>query len=319
MTNPIEASPQWGRMTALAAITALFLGIFTVSFAAIFIRLSEQEIGPYATIAHRYWIATVALGLWVGFQQFRKNRQDPEVKPSQPLSRREWILLIAAGIIAGLDMSLWALSLTQTSVANAAVLGNLAPVFTTLGTWLIWKQGFDNRFLMGLALALGGAFTLGIEDFQLVPAHLQGDAIALVSAVFFSAYLLTVEQLRVRLSATTVLLGCSAVASIVSTAIALGFEEHFFPTSWQGWLAIMGLALISQTVGQSLVAYSLNQLSSGLVAIAFLLEPVIAAGIAWVLFAETLSILNAVGFSLVIFGIYVAISSQSAIKQATTE
>ncbi len=326
MTHELEASPQLGRMATLTAIVALLLGIVAVSFAAIFIRMSERELGPYATISHRFWIATLALALWVGLKRLRQHLHNPEVKLHSPevtltpvLTPREWGLLLVAGAIAAVDLSLWALSLTQTSVANAAVLGNLAPLFTALGAWLLWNQGFDKRFLGGLALALGGAFTIGLKDFQLVPSHVQGDAIALLSAVFFSAYLLTIEQLRVRLSTSTILLGCSAVASLVSAAIALCFEDQFFPVSGQGWLAVMGLALVSQTIGQGLVAYSLNQFSSGLVAITFLLEPVLAAAVAWVLFAETLNLFNGIGFTLVILGIYVALSSQSALKQSLAE
>lgn len=326
MTQPIEASPSLNRMTALTAITALFFGIFAVSFAAIFIRVSEQELGPYATIAHRFWIATLALALWAGMTFIRRNLQDQRQQGQSFLaqiqrtiqlpSRAELGLLVLGGTIAAVDLSLWALSLTQTSVANAAVLGNLAPLFTALGTWLLWKKGFDNRFLVGLTLALGGACTIGLGDFQLVPSHVQGDVIALCSAVLFSAYLLTVEQLRLSLTTTATLLGCSAIASVISTGIALGFEDRFFPISNQGWLAVMGLALVSQTLGQGLVAYSLDKLSSSLVAMTFLLEPVMAAAGAWFLFGEHLSLLNGLGFSVVILGIYIAISSQSAIKES---
>ena len=319
MTHQIEVAPQWGAMPALTAIAALLLGVFADSFAAIFIRLSELELGPYATIAHRYWIATIALGLWVGVKRFRQPLKQTTEPQSSPLTPLEWGLLLAAGTIVALEMSLWAVSMTQTSVANAVVLGNLAPLFTALGAWVLWKRGFDQRFLIGLAFALCGAITIGLEDLQLLPGHVQGDAIAFLSAVFFSAYLLTLERLRERLSATTILLGCSAMASLVSTAIAIRCEGQFFPLSGQGWLAVLGLALISQTLGQGLVTYSLNQLSSGIVAITFLLEPVIAATIAWVLFSETLSVLNAIGLSLVIFGIYVAISSQSALKKNLAE
>lgn len=315
MAQSLEASSSLSnRFQAVAAISALFLGIFAISFAAIFIRMSEQDLGPYATISHRFWIATVALGLWTGIQRFRQHRLNPETMPSQPLSPLEWGLLLLAGLISGVDLCLWGLALTQTSVANAAVLGNLAPLFTTLGLWLIWKKQFDLRFLVGLLLALGGAFTIGVEDFQLIPEHVQGDAIALLSAVFFSAYLLTLERLRVRLSATTVLLVCSAVASGVSATISLCFEDQFFPVSGQGWLAVLGLGLVSQTIGHGLVTYSLNKLSSGLVAITFLLEPAIAALGAWVLFSETLSLLNGLGFLLVTIGIYVTTSSQSVVK-----
>ena len=257
--------------SALSAIAALILGIIAVSFAAIFIRLSEQEIGPYATVAHRFWMATVALTIWEGGQHLRKPRDTIEAIVLTPL---DWSLLLLAGLLTGIDLCLWALSLTQTSVANAAALGNFAPLFTALGSWILWKKEFERRYWIGLVVAFAGALTIGLSDLQV--GDWQGDAIALFSALLFSAYLLTLEKLREKLSATTILLSCSLVASGVSSAIALGLEDQFFPTSREGWAAAIGLALVSQTLGQGLVTYSLEKLSSGIVAMTFLLEPAIA-------------------------------------------
>jgi drug/metabolite transporter (DMT)-like permease len=73
---------------------------------------------------------------------------------------------------------------------------------------------------------------------------------------------------------------------------------------------------VSQVLGQGLITYSLNRLSSGVVALSYLLEPVLSALAAWVLFAETLSVFNLAAFMVVILGIYMAISSQSAVKEA---
>ncbi|MCM1984846.1 DMT family transporter [Lyngbya confervoides] len=315
MSPPSEVSPADQAslprpLTAVTAIAALFLGILAVSFAAIFVRISEQDLGPYATISHRFWIAALALSIGLGGQ----SSLGQSVSLGQSLGslgRSQWGLLILAGLISGVDLCVWATSLTQTSVANAAVLGNLAPLFTALGTWLLWKQRFDPRFLVGLAVALAGALTIGLQDFQLLPGQVRGDGLALLSAVFFSAYLLTIEQLRSRLTTPLILLVCSGVAALVSGAISLGLEDHFWPQSPLGWGAVIGLGLISQTLGQGLVAYSLSQLSSGLVSVTFLLEPVVAAIFAWILFGESLGLLNGLGFALVIVGVYLAIMSQT--------
>jgi len=72
-------------------------------------------------------------------------------------------------------------------------------------------------------------------------------------------------------------------------------------------------------LGQGLVAFSLSQLSSGLVSITFLMEPVLAALGAWVLFSESLGLLNGIGFGLVILGVYFAISSTTAGDEAQDE
>ncbi|MEM9137244.1 MAG: DMT family transporter [Cyanobacteria bacterium P01_F01_bin.42] len=317
------ASLESKQRQSLNAIAALVSGITAVSFAAIFIRFSEQEIGPYATIAHRFWMATVALAaweggkrlysLWIKSNQATETQATHEFHESPTFSSSDWGLLLLAGSITGVDMAVWALSLTQTSVANSTVLANLAPLFTALGSWVLWKQRFEARYWIGLALALGGAFTIGLGDLQL--GHWQGDAIALLSAVLFSAYLLTLERLREKLSATVLLLSCSGIAAVVTTGISLSLEQQFFPSSLKGWLAVIGLALVSQTIGQGLVTYSLDRLSSGLVAMTFLLEPAIAAVVAWILFSEALSVVNLAGFTLVIVGVYQALSSPSAIKE----
>ena len=316
MTNELDVPRSLEKLSAVAAIAALFLGIFAVSFAAIFIRFSEYELGPYATIFHRFWISSLALGTWVGCKRLWQPAEPEADNTTESLTRRDWGWLIAAGVLTAIDLPMWALSLTRTTVANATVLGNLAPVFTALGAWLIWKQWFDRKFILGLVIAIGGALAIGVSDMQLAADHLAGDAIALLSAVFFSGYLLTVEQLRSRLSATTVILGTSMIGAVVTGAIALWFEPHLLPVSARGWSAVIALGLLSQTLGQGLVAYSLNKVSAGVVSISFLLEPVMATLTAWVLFAEVLSLWNAIAFALVLGGVYIAMSSQSALKES---
>jgi len=79
-------------------------------------------------------------------------------------------------------------------------------------------------------------------------------------------------------------------------------------------LIIITLALICQIFGQGLLVYSLNQLSAEFVAIVLLLEPVLAAVAAWIIFAEKLSVLNCIAFSVILVGIGLASLSQSVLK-----
>ncbi len=297
----------------LVEIGALLVGIAAVACAAIFIKISTAEIGPIATISNRLWIATIPFGLWAWVSQ----RRDANTAPVAPLTLDDWALLAFAGVIGAVDLPMWAFSLTRTSVANAMVLSDMAPLFTTLGAWLLWRQRFDGRFLLGLAVSFGGAIAIALGDVQISSSQMLGDGLALLSALFLSAFLLTVENLRSRLSTPVILLCTSTIGAVLTGAIALQFEHQLFPISGRGWAAVIGLALISQVLGQGLITYSLNRLSSGVVALSYLLEPVLSALGAWVLFSETLSLFNLAAFVVVIVGIYMAISSQSAVKEAT--
>jgi drug/metabolite transporter (DMT)-like permease len=304
-----KSDPLSGRW---AAMGALFVGIAAVACAAIFVKISTAEIGPIATISNRLWIATLPLSGWVGVMKLRDSGESSGVT----LKLDDWGLLVFAGVIAAVDLPLWAFSLTRTSVANAMVLSDMAPLFTTLGAWLLWRQRFDGRFLLGLAVSLAGAIAIVIGDVQLSSSQILGDGLALLSALFLSAFLLAIENLRSRLATPVILLTTSTIGAVVTGAIALQFEHQLFPVSSRGWSAVIGLALVSQVLGQGLITYSLNRLSSGVVALSYLLEPVLSALAAWVLFAETLSVFNLAAFMVVILGIYMAISSQSAVKEA---
>ena len=107
----------------------------------------------------------------------------------------------------------------------------------------------------------------------------------------------------------------SLTGAILTLPILIVTGEKLFPYSWNGWLAVICLAVICQALGQVLVAYSLNNLSSGFVALFLILDPVLTAIEAWVIFSEKLILLDWIAFLLVLLGIYLALSSKSSTQQ----
>lgn len=311
-TQPLHLSQsQLNPSPTMMALFAIFTAIVALSLAAIFIRLSERELGPFATIFNRFWIAFIVL--WLLNQS--RARSQPDEQSSVPQSEytvRDWLMLIAAGVMFWGCLALWAWSLTQTGVANSTILHNLTPLFTTLGVWLIFGQHFDSRFLMGLMMAMVGATALGLDDLQVATDNFAGDIAALLSALFSAANLMLIEKLRAKWDATNIIMWCCLVGTVVTLPVVLLTEDRLFPISGSGWLSVISLAIVCQVVGQGLQAYSLKRLSSGLVGVFLLLDPVLAALVAWVLFSEHLSLFNGFAFAVVLVGIYVAKSSHYA-------
>jgi len=294
----------------LSAILTLCIALIAVSFAPIFIRLSETELGANATVFNRMFIFVVFFGIGGGIRNKLSSPQ--EVGEQEPITIQQWILLIAVGIISITTLGLWAISLEYTSVAKSMLLNNLTPVFTTLGGWLFFNTRFDKRFILGMAIALSGAIALGLEDFHGAEGNLIGDIYALLSAVFLGAYFLVVEQLRNRFCATDIILWRCAIGSALLIPIVLLTEGQLFPSTWLPWLAVIGLGIISEGFGQRLLADCMDQLSSSFISLFLLLEPIISAIFAWILFAESLSATTGLGFIVVLTGIYLAQSSKSA-------
>ncbi|MDJ0553253.1 MAG: DMT family transporter [Microcoleaceae cyanobacterium MO_207.B10] len=313
MTSQIQLLPQnSAQKSTFFSLIALLVGLLAVSLAAIFIRLSERELGPASTILDRFVISGLVLWFWSNFQA-QKNQSSAN-KNNSTYTFRECIWLLAGGFTFAPSLVLWAWSLTQTNVANSTILHNMIPIFTALGGWMFLSLRFDRRFLIGMAIAIVGAIAIGADDIQVDLQHFAGDLAAFSSAILFGAYYLLIEQLRSKFSATTILLWTCIGGSLFTLPIALLTEDHILPFSWEGWLSIIGLAVIAQVLGHGFVTYSLKTFSSGFVALCFLLEPVITALIAWGLFSEQLTIISWLGFFIVLLGLYLAQSSPSIQK-----
>jgi drug/metabolite transporter (DMT)-like permease len=227
-------------------------------------------------------------------------------------------LLLAMGTSAGTYLLLWAWSLSQTSVANVALLSNLNSLFVALAGYLLFGRRFDNRFVIGLIIALGGAIAFELNKVQFATDQILGDALALLTAVFMATCMLLIERLRTRFSTATIMLWRCGVTTMFLLPVLPFLENRLFPYSWTGWFFIIFQALFCQVLGQGLLAYSLSRISSGVVAVTLLLEPVLASIFAWFIFAEQVGLFDWATFAVVLMGIYLAQSSQS-IVQVTNE
>ncbi|MCU0837197.1 MAG: DMT family transporter [Rhodospirillales bacterium] len=280
------------------ALAALLAGAVGIAFAPIFVRLSE--LGPVATAFWRLALALPVLWLW----QAAAARAAPLT--ARPQSRGETIGLIIAGLCFAGDLAVWHWSLRFTSVANATLLPNFAPVFVTLGGFLLFGERFTRRFLLGMLVALAGAAILMGHSVSLSLANLFGDALGLITAVFYAGYILAVGRLRTRLATATIMAWSGTVTCGALLILAAVTEDRLLPTSADGLAVLLGLALVSHAAGQSLIAYALAHLPAAFSAVSLLLQPAVAALLAWVLLNEPLGPLQGLGALVILAGIALA-------------
>ncbi|MBD2603583.1 DMT family transporter [Scytonema hofmannii FACHB-248] len=313
MTNQLEIVNEQSYSKETGAIIAIFIAILIFGIMPILIRWSENEIGPNATMFNRCWIASVFFGLWqeISLIHQRWLGEQPILKES--LNNQQILLLLATSVFFCATQLFWAWSLTQTSLANSALIHNLTPFFTALGGYLLFNQRFDYKFLIGLIIASVGTIVLGLCDLQIGSIKLQGDLLAFLSALFYAAYFLGIEKLRTQLTVTTILSWIYRIVTLFFVVILLTVKDEWFPHSWNGWLAVITLAL-ALIVSHGLLVYSLKYLSSSFVAMINLFDPAVTGFFAWMIFAEALNWLNLVAFVIIVLGIYLALSSKGAIK-----
>ena len=285
------------------AIVALLAGATCIGTSALFVKVSEA--GPVSTAFWRVFLALPFLWAWAWMDR-RGATAAPGNARAMPAATSGLSLFFAG------DLAVWHWSIVLTSVANAVLLANLAPIFVTLAAWLLWRKNPTLMFLAGLAAALVGVMLMVGGDFSHTSGRaLLGDALGVVTAMFYAAYQLTVTRLRGTVSTARIMAMSSVVTAAFLLPIALLSGEVFFPVTEIGWLKVFGLALISQVAGQSLIAYAMAHLPATLSSVGLLLQPVMASLFAWILLGETLGAVAIAGAALVLIGIRIATQAET--------
>ena len=277
------------------ALVALFAGATAIATSALFVKVSEA--GPVSTAFWRVFLALPFLWAWALLENPRQHSEN---------FARERRLMIFAGLFFAGDLAIWHWSIVLTSVANATLLANLAPIFVTLAAWLLFRKNPTVLFIVGMTTALAGMVVLLGGDFRLGGRALIGDALGVVTAMFYAGYQLTVTRLRGTASTASIMAWSGLITAAVLLPLALASGEQFFPVTTIGWLKLIGLAIISQVAGQSLIAYAMAHLPATFSSVGLLLQPVMAALFAWVLLGEAVSMVQLLGGVLVLIGIRVA-------------
>lgn len=255
-----------------------------------------SEAGPTATAFWRVALAVPVLWLLYLRTSTRTRRYSGK-----------WPLLLAAGFAFAGDLGFWHSSIKLTSVANSTLLANLASIFVTLAAWIFLRERPSGVFLAGLAAALAGVTLLVHTSLEFSPTGIAGDALAVVTAIFYAGYILAVKGLRDRGEATLHLMATtSTITALFLFPVALASGERMLPESAFGWWMLVGLALVSHAAGQGLIAYALASLPAAFSSVSLLSQPVMAALFAWALLGEGLVALQVLGGLIVLVGIYLA-------------
>ncbi|MDM9626362.1 DMT family transporter [Rhizobium sp. S152] len=296
MSQPASTVSQSAPSGNRIALAALILGGAAIGGSPIFVRLSE--VGPMATAFWRVALALIPIFI---FSIIKRKSAGPA-----PSTLADYALLILPGAILALDLAAWHLSITMTSVANATLLANLAPVFVALIGVAFLGASVTRIFTAGLVLALVGVVILKGGPAALGNGDLRGDAVAIVAAVFYAGYILAIGQLRSRFDTLRIMLWSTASAAVCIFPLAFFFEGNLLPASVYGWSIVFGLAFISHAGGQVAIAYALAYLPAAFSSLTLLLQPVVAAILAWVLLNEPLGPMQAIGGLVVLAGIAIA-------------
>ena len=279
--------------TDTLALVVLVLGAATIGFAGILVRLTET--GP---AAGGFWRLALAVPFLFLLNLGVRARPDN--------AERGHRLAICAGLLFAGDLVCWHYGLVLTSVANATVLSNLAPIVVALAAWVFLRDAPRPIFALGLTIGVAGACGMALfADHAAKPSSLLGDALGAATAVWYGFYLLAVNAARRTLPAATIMLISSAAGAPILLGVALILGEPVIPASSYGWFACLGLAGV-HVVGQGAIAWALGRVKASVAAVTLLVQPVVAGIAGMLLFDEMLTPLQLIAAGLALAGVCIA-------------
>jgi len=290
----------------------LLLAVFLVSTAGLFAHQALVEATPLAIAAWRLGLAAL---FFVALSCVRRDKP-----PIHPLTHPTHLRLTLAGFCLAAHFVTWFGALDYTPVARATLLACTTPLWTTLGNLFLGRRRPSAPDLIALAIAAIGLLLVTRAAAQTSsPATLLGDCLGLSAGLLFGCYLLCVEGLHERISSQRQVTVAYSVAAVVLWACLLwqgGATFHYSPSVWR---ALLGMTIGPQIFGHTLLNWSLRHFPSSRVAFAILLEPVIAAGLAWYLLHQAVTPVQILGGLLVLAALAVVIGQQTPEERASDE
>lgn len=272
----------------------ILIGVISVSLSAIFVKLANADSGVIAF--YRMLFSVLIMMPWF----LMKYRHEVRL-----LSKRDWLFSSIAGIFLAFHFILWFESLNYTSIASSTVLVTMQPLFAFIGTYLFFKEKITLKTLFAGVVAIVGCVLIGWGDFQISGPALYGDILALIACALVTGYLLFGQDVRQRLSLVTYTMVVYSISTITLFFYVLLKGESFGPYQMMDWIWFLLLAIIPNLLGHNLFNWSLKWVSTNVISVAILFEPVGAAILAILVFQEYLTITQIIGGLIVIIGIIV--------------
>lgn len=276
------AAANW--QTPGAAFAALVVANVALAFGPWFVRLAD--VGP---VAAGFWRIALAIPFLAGLALASGGR------PAR-LTAGLWIMLAIGGVAFAADLASWHLGIVRTTMANATLFGNSAILIYPLYGFLVAKA-WPTR-MQGIALllaAIGAALLMG-RSYQLDSRNLAGDLLCILAGILYTLYIVLMARVRLAMRPLPALALASAATALPMLAFALLLREQVMP---QHWSPLVGLALVSQVIGQGCMIFAIGRLSPLVIGIGLLIQPVVAGAIGWVEYGERLQGPDWVGVALV--------------------
>ena len=204
-----------------------------------------------------------------------------------------------------IDLTLWHFSMDITSVSNATIIVNSAPIFVAIFSFILLKERISRGFLSSFVITYIGIIGLIYYSNNYINGKILGDILCVFAAFFYGVYLFVISRLG-KEDSLSIIFYTTFFCCVFSFPLMLIEGGKTFPETDFEWLNIFLLATLCQLGGQYFITHGITKISASDGSIGLLMQPLTATFLASFLFSELLNVIQVIFALITLFGIYLA-------------
>ncbi len=279
----------------------VLIGTFFTSLSSIIIRYSDAP----ALVISAYRMLFTSLMLLIPViinsrSEFKK------------ISKKEYGLCAVSGIFLALHFASWITSIKMTTIANSTILVSCSPIFVALANYFITKEKLSRKMYIGISLSLAGTIIIALgSSGDAAGSTMLGNILAFLGAIFIAFYLVIGGIVRKNISAGVYVFIVYTSSSLVLFFMCMVSKTPIYPYAPREFLLFAALAFFCSILGHTLYNYMIKYVSSTLISVSTLSEPIFASILALFIFNEMPSIYTLSGGIIIIYGIFYYLTAQN--------
>ncbi|NYZ78794.1 EamA family transporter [Candidatus Micrarchaeota archaeon] len=215
--------------------------------------------------------------------------------------------LIPSGFVVAITEVTFIGAYLNTTLANAAFINGLFPIFVIILSFLFLEERVDSRTLFSLVIGITGVgFIVGADFFVMLnEKNLFGDALALISALTYAAFMIySRERAKMKLDIYYFVFWSYAIAALFVLPFNLAYGTFVIPLASVIWIAV--LAFLCTNIAFILFCKGFEYIDASKGSIVALAEQLFVIINAFLFFGEGLSPLEFIGAALIISSVVLA-------------
>src|SRR3954452_15315421 len=206
------------------------------------------------------------------------------------------------GVFFGLNLAVFFAGATHNSVANAALIGSLAPFLIVPSGAALFSEWIHPRALVFALVAFGGVALVLFSAPANGDASLEGNVFGLIAMLLLVGYVTSTRHFRRDMDVTTFMATICPIAAVAVLPLAL-VHGGVFGMSGRGWAYMLLLTLTSGVAAQGLLVFAQKTIQIGTISIAQVAQPALAVVWSLILLGEVVNQRQVAGIAIVVAGL----------------